>query len=147
MTNQPCDEKQLTLYYYNELEGESRLQIENHLKNCADCRSTLEQIKTCLEAIPKYEQELDSASQLRFTEKVLAKTGSRHRLKPVWGGSLAAAGALMLALSLMPGDKQQPAEIQNPILTELEMLEQFELLQNFDLLQNLELLEELGNLG
>jgi len=149
MTNhQPCDEKQLTLYHYNELDLETRQQIEKHLKSCAACRTTLEQIKASLATVPKIECDLDSASRLRFTEQVMARTDSRRRIgKPVWGGALAAAGALALVLTLMPNFQQQPLEIPNPALTELELLEQLELLQDLDILQDLELLGELEDLG
>lgn len=149
MTNhQPCDEKQLTLYHYNELEPETRQQVEKHLESCTNCRVTLEQIEACLTAIPKVEQTIDSASRLRFTEQVMVRTGSRSKIgKPVWGGALAAAGALALVLTLMPNFQQQPVEMLNPALTELELLEQLELLQNFDILQDLELLGELEDLG
>lgn len=149
MTNrQPCDEQQLTLYHYNELERETRQQVENHLKSCANCRATLEQINSCLAAVPKGEQTIDSAGRLRFTEQVMARTGSRRRIgKPVWGGALAAAGTLALVLTLMPIFQQQPVEMSNPALTELELLEQLELLQDLDILQDFELLGELEDLG
>ena len=148
MNQQPCDEKQLTLYLYNELDLETRQQVENHLEDCADCRATLKQIKTCLETVPKVEQKMDSASKLHFTEQVMARTGSRRRIgKPVWGGALIAVGALALVLTLMPDFQQQPGKISNPTLTELELLEQLELLQNLDTLKDLELLGELEDLG
>ncbi len=148
MNQQPCDDKQLTLYHYDELEPETRQRVEKHLEHCAVCRTTLEQIKCCLAEIPKIEQTIDSASRLHFTEQVMARTGSQHKIgKPVWGGALAVAGALALVLTLMPIFQQQPVEMLNPALTELELLEQFELLQNFDILQDLELLGELEDMG
>lgn len=148
MNQQPCDEKQLTLYLYNELDLETRQQVENHLEDCADCRATLKQIKTCLETVPKVEQKMDSASKMHFTEQVMARTGSRRRIgKPVWGGALIAVAALALVLTLMPDFHQQPGKTSNPTLTELELLEQLELLQNLDTLKDLELLGELEDLG
>lgn len=148
MNQQPCDEKQLTLYLYNELDLETRQQVENHLEDCADCRATLKQIKTCLETVPKVEQKMDSARKLHFTEQVMARTGSRRRIgKPVWGGALIAVAALALVLTLMPDFHQQPGKTSNPTLTELELLEQLELLQNLDTLKDLELLGELEDLG
>ena len=146
--HQLCDEKQLTLYHYDELEPETRHLVEKHLEHCAACRATLEQIKASLAVVPKIEQTIDAARKLRFTEQVMGRTSAQHKIgKPVWGGALVATGILALVLTLIPNFHQQPVELPNPTLTELELLEQLELLQNLDLLQDLELLGELEDLG
>lgn len=149
MTNQqPCDEKQLTLYHYKELEPEARQQVERHLEHCAACRATLEQIKYCLAEVPKNEHAVDSASRLRFTEQVMTKTSARRKSgRPVWGGALVTTGVLALVLALIPNFQQQSVDVPNQALTELELLQQLELLQNLDMLQDLELLDELEDLG
>lgn len=149
MTNKKtCDEKQLILYHYNELDPDDRQQIEKHLEHCVDCRAALEQIKTSLAAVPTVRLELDVAEKQRFSAQVVTKMVARRRwAKPVWGSALAASGALVLAFILMPGVQKQPKNISTPALAELEMLEQLDLLQDFDVLQDFELLETLEDLG
>lgn len=145
---QSCDERLLTLYHYNELQPEERLQLEEHLKWCSQCRNSLSQLSNCLTDIPIPKIDISAADRLNFTDQVLKKTTKpRFAGKPVWGGALVVTGLLMLLLVILPNPTNKIIKQPKPSLSELELIEQLELLQNLDLLQDMELLKELEDLG
>lgn len=144
-----CDEKQLVLFHYDELNKEQRQQLQAHLETCSSCRTGLEQLQASLAAIPPYNLQLNQDQKNDFTARVVAGTQRRSRSTlPTWGGALTAACALTLAVIFFnPAPPADPVMLNGPTLADLEILEQFELLEDLELLQDLELLEELEDLG
>lgn len=140
-----CNPELLTLYHYQELDDAELHQFEDHLSQCEECRTELQMIEAGLAKIPEMELEIGVMEKQQFCTQVLNKTTRRSWKKPLWGGALAAASALMLALIIMPGMETQQNE-GNQVLADLEMLDQLDLLQDFELLQDLELLVELEDL-
>ena len=145
--NQNCPQELLTLYHYDELPVAQRQEFEAHLRECPECRAALAELRSGLQGIPVPELRLDPAQKLQFTERVLRKTRRSYRPLAAWGGALAAAGALALAVVVLQPDGKLPVAPGSPELADYEILEQLDLLQDLDLLQELELLEELEQLG
>lgn len=144
--NQTCSQELLTLYHYDELPVEQRQVVDQHLQDCPDCRASLAELRSSLRSIPVPELQLDPAQKLQFADRVLQ---SRRSYRPLaaWGGALAAAGALAVAVVVLQPSRQLPVAPIQPALADYEMLEQLDLLQELEVLQELELLEELEQLG
>ena len=144
-----CQEELLPLYLYRELTAADSRALEDHLAGCADCRAALAELEHALARVPRPELRLSRSRKLQFAEQVLARSRQRA-LTPrrVWGGTLAAAGTLAVALILLhPVATRVPPIPAASAQADLEILEQLELLQNLDLLQDLDLLQEMERLG
>jgi len=145
--NQNCSQELLTLYHYDELPVEQRQLVEQHLQDCPDCRASLAELRSSLRGIPVPKLQLEPAQKLQFSARVLRQSRRSYRPLAAWGGALAAAGALAVAVIVLQPSRQLPVAPTQPALADYEMLEQLDLLQDLELLQQLELLEELEQLG
>lgn len=146
---QRCNQELLTLYHYRELPAEQAAAVTAHLQGCAACRKALAELQQLLAQLPRPELQFSAADKQRFADRVARRARRRSGLPlPAWGGALAAAGALGLALVVMQPERPvvtPPAG--GAAMADFEVIEQLDMLQELDLLQNLELLQELEQLG
>ncbi len=147
-----CQPEQLLLYHYAELDGPSRLQVEQHLQHCTACRSELAELQKMLKAVPTTAPELSPTEVHRFNARVLERVQPRRRrfFRPALGWALAGATAVLITLSLRqeiptPGPGQARAPLK--MAAEQDALPDLELLQNLELLENLDLIQQLEKLG
>ncbi|HKL48252.1 MAG TPA: zf-HC2 domain-containing protein [Desulfuromonadales bacterium] len=147
-----CQPEKLTLFHYGELDPAEHLRVKNHLKQCPDCRREIEQVGSMLEMLPKEDQEISPQAIRSLNERVSRRLRSRllPPLRPVMGGSLAAAAVLVLTVTLYsptPEPQQPLSETSMQAGMQTERLPEAELLMNLDLLENLDLLQELEGSG
>lgn len=143
-----CNDEQLILYYYGELDAPDRKTLAVHLEGCPACQTALVELQVSLAAVPQPELKLSAAEKLQFTEKVTEKARRRStRFLPAWGGALAAGVVMVAVLWLQPAEQLAPVAPGMSTMADFEMLEQLELLQEIELLQDLDLLQEMGTFG
>lgn len=143
-----CQPEKLTLFHYGELNPAEHLWVETHIKHCPACRQEVEQVGSMLEMLPKDEHEISREAIRSLNERVSRRLRPRLRLpfRPVIGGSLAAAAALVLTMTFYsptPELQQSPSETSRQADRQTDRLPEAELLRNLDLLENLDLLQEL----
>jgi anti-sigma factor RsiW len=146
----PYSNEMLTHYHYNELDQSAWRDLESHLESCSACRSSLAELRSSLAAVPpRPDVRLSAAQKLRFAEEVTERIRRRpFRRLTTWGGALATAGVLAMAIVLVrPADQMVPSPPGTPAFADFEVLEQLDLLRDWELLQALELLEEMEELG
>jgi len=147
-----CQSEQLFLYHYGELNGQERLNVEQHLHVCPGCRNELTELRRLLAAVPRPDSELTSAEVERFCSRVMEHLPvRRHRVltRPVLGWSLAGAVVLLLTFNLgqeIPDRTAPPDNAPVKIVAVQSGLPDLELLQNLDLLENFELVLQLDEL-
>lgn len=141
------DDDRLLLYRFDELPAAERQQIAEHLQSCPACRASLDELDQTLASVPRPEVSLTPGQLAVFNDRVLRRARRRapNRM-PVWGGALAAAGALAVTLVVMqPGAPPPSHKTQG--LADYEVLENLDMLQDLDLLQNLDLLQAISDSG
>jgi anti-sigma factor RsiW len=143
-------QKDLSLFYYGELDPLDRFLVKEHLASCPDCQDHLQQLSCLLDRLPRPELEISPAEINRFAARVAERAVSGRFRRPslqIWGGALAAAAVLIVTLIAERPQQLAPVGGASTQVAELEMLQRLELLQDFELLQDLELLTELEGRG
>lgn len=143
-----CNEKELVLFHYGELDAVARQQVQKHLDACQDCRSRLAVLQQTLAELPLPGLVLSTIEKQRLTTVITDRAAHRARPKRwIWGSGLVAGAVLAVSLLILPGG---PGTLPGGFPrsdTEIGMLQDLELLQNIDLLDNLELLQDLERIG
>lgn len=105
--------EQFSAYLDNELDEKQRLLVENHLRECPECRAELEELKSCDRILKLREiEEPTNKFQLGFENRVLDKV--RKKARPAWGWRLSpilvpvASAALVIFVVLASREKAQP---------------------------------------
>lgn len=142
-----CNEKDLVLFHYGELDTEKRRRLQKHLEICPECSSRLAVLQETLTSLPNPGIELSEIEKRRLTAVITDRVAQKAKPKRwVWGTAFAAAATLAVSLVLMPGGFGTRSGLPRSE-AELGMLQDMELLQNMDILQNLELLQEMERTG
>ena len=117
-------EPDLVLYYYGDLESDARTGMETHLRDCAGCRSYLEELRSLLPGIAaadeppepfwdryrrEMRQKLDDAAE---TKSWWQRLGTLVQPWPIPAIATAAMVALALAVTLQSGIEQANQERQ-----------------------------------
>jgi len=98
-----CDHEQLVAYLYEELEPDSRVALEAHLRECPACRGSLEELQGTRRILGSWSDE-DSKTNLVFVRERDAMPGPWARLanrewrRPLVAAATAVAAVLTLAL-------------------------------------------------
>jgi anti-sigma factor RsiW len=143
-----CNEKDLVLFHYGELDAVARQRLLDHLEDCQDCRVRLARLQQALADLPLPGLVLSEVEQHRMTAIITDRASQRSQPKRwMWGSALAAGAVLAVSLFIIPGG---PGSLPGGVPrseTEIGMLQDLELLQNIELLENMELLQDLERIG
>lgn len=147
-TQGTCNEKDLVLFHYGELDAVARQRLVKHLEDCQDCSTRLAGLQRTLADLPQPELILSEVEKHRMTAIITDRASQRARPKRwMWGSALAAGAVLAVSLFIIPGG---PGRLPGGVPqseTEIGMLQDLELLQNIDMLENMELLQDLERIG
>jgi len=145
-----CPEKDLTLYYYGELDSSRSREIREHVEGCPACHNALEEMKSLLAALPKQDMEWSPLERQRFSGRVMDKVNARRhrRFAPLFGGGLATAAVALAFLALHTGPIPQPipAAGSSKMVADLEILQDMDMLQHLEIIKDLDLLQDLGDI-
>ena len=151
-------EPDLVLYYYGDLEFDARTGIETHLRDCAGCRSYLEELRSFLPSIAaadqppepfwdgyrrEMRQKLDDAAE---TKSWWQRVGSLFQPWPIPAIATAAVVGLAVAVTLRSGIQQEPEPPKETqaLIEVLPVAENLEFFSNMDVLDSMDLLEQMG---
>ncbi|ABA90358.1 hypothetical protein Pcar_3123 [Syntrophotalea carbinolica DSM 2380] len=143
-----CNEKELVLFYYGELDAAGRQRLQSHLADCPACRSRLDALQRSLDHLSMPGVTLSEIEKTRLTAVITEKASQRAKPQRWLLGSAAAAVAtLAISLMILPGNFARWTGQLPQSETEIGMLQDMELLQNIDLLENLDLLQDFERIG
>lgn len=143
-----CNEKELVLFYYGELDAARRQHLQSHLSECPVCRGRLDALQRSLDHLSIPGVDLSEIDKNRLTAVITEKATQRVRSQRWLLGSAAAAVAtLVISLMILPGNFARWTGQLPQSETEIGMLQDMELLQNLDLLENLDLLQDFERIG
>ncbi len=143
-----CNDQDLVLFHYGDLDAETRLRVREHLTQCHACRLKLAGLRDALDRLPVPELCLSEGEKQRFAAVINDRIAHKSRPRQwLWGSALATLAVLTICLRILPGG---PATFTGGVpksATEIGMLQDMELLQNLDLLENLDLLQDFDRIG
>jgi anti-sigma factor RsiW len=143
-----CNEKDLVLFHYGELDAVARQRLLNHLDDCQACSARLAELQRTLVDLPLPGLIFSEVEKHRMTAIITDRAFQQARPKRwMWGSALAAGAVLAISLLIIPGG---PGTLPGGVPrseTEIGMLQDLELLQNIELLENMELLQDLERIG
>lgn len=143
-----CNEKDLVLFYYGELDAARRQRLQSHLADCPVCRGRLDALQRSLDHLSMPGVALSEIEKNRLTAVITEKAAQRGKPQRWLLGSAAAAVAtLVISLMILPGGLSRWTGQLPQSEAEIGMLQDMELLQNLDLLENLELLQDFERIG
>jgi anti-sigma factor RsiW len=143
-----CNEKDLVLFHYGELEAAKREKVKDHLAGYGGCRAKLAELRRLLDDLPSPDLALPEVETHRLSAVISERVLQRSKPKRwVLGSTLAAAATLAIGLMIFPGGPTSLTGGLPRSEAEIGMLQDMELLQNSDLLENLDLLQELERVG
>lgn len=146
--NKGCNEEQLVLYHYGELSSIERQALDEHLNTCPDCRTSLQELRASLAAIPQPDLQFSPTRKLQFSERVTKRAYRRSKnYRAAWGGALATGALVVTIVLLQPADKMMSVIPVVPSTVDFEVLESLDLLQDLELLKDLDLLQEMEEFG
>jgi hypothetical protein len=152
-------EPDLVLYYYGDLELDSRKAVEAHLSGCVGCRSYLDELGLVLPRTVEADDPPDAFWD-NYRREMRHKLSEVTERKPWWQkiGSLlqpwpvpaiATAAVLGLALAVTFSTRFQqdsePARENSALIEMLPVAENLEFFTNMDVLDSMDLLEQMGS--
>ncbi|HXG50538.1 MAG TPA: zf-HC2 domain-containing protein [candidate division Zixibacteria bacterium] len=152
-------EQDLILFYYGDLEGRARRELEAHLPGCPGCSRYLRELRTMLprtvepddpppEFWESYDREMRSKLQI-LDERRWSDRWRSWFARPRWAlPALAAAAVLALALTftLDPGGPRRRTPPADEAMIELlPIAENLEFFETMEVLDALDVLESMGN--
>jgi anti-sigma factor RsiW len=152
-------ETELIPYLRGELHGEEEESVSRHLRECAICRGSLEEIRGALEALRAARPILPEPDWRRYRAELRRQLGARSaprwswrlpRLVPI--AATAAVASIALVLVMRPSVPQSPAGEELPfqevaIGSHLDMLRDYSVAENLDLLEDLDVVQDLDALS
>ncbi len=140
-------QEELISYYYNELDETSKSEIEQHLRGCSKCISSLERLKTTLNSIEAKEPDLPHVFWQRYRRKVYGKIEGKKRLKPLWVPRFAPVAVtiiIALSLSIFGGIRLYESKQEKEFIAKnYELMKNLEFFEDLEILQNMEEIEAL----
>ncbi len=133
-------DKDLMLYYYEELDPSMTERLESHLKKCSQCTDSLNKLKATLDTIEIKDPEIEESFWTNYRAVVHKKIRERKSqnktvlLRPRFIQSITAA-LLMLVIvfggvRLYENRRQEIFIIENyELMMNIEMFEDYEMLQ------------------
>jgi anti-sigma factor RsiW len=143
-------ETELIPYLRGELPAEDRAAVSGHLRDCAACRVSLEEMRSALEALCSERPAPPEPDWRRFRAELRAKLAERSVPRWNWGlprlvpiAATAAVAAIALVLMLRPGVSPPPSGEDLPPFQEVAIGSHLDLLRDYPVVENLDLLEDL----
>jgi len=140
-------EKNLILYYYDEVDPSTKAELADHLESCTRCRSSWTQLKTTLDAIKIKEPELSESFWQDYLRKVHQKIEDKrsHRYFPLLLKPRFVQVVVTVVILLVIGfwgfkfyiSKKEDAFIRE----NYELIKNLELFENFEILRHLDEIE------
>lgn len=140
-------QRELVAYADGELGASASEEVRTHLDRCPACRLEARRLSAAgemLGTIPDIEPSPD------FTDRAVQRALSAPELKPASRlillrrlAPVAAAAAVILAVTLWAAFSTGPAVIDDLPPAEQEIVRNFEVLENLELLEDMELLKDL----
>jgi len=154
-------EEDLVLYYYGELTGPARADVESHLKNCDSCRLSLGEMSKLLpmtvepDEPPQAFWDNYSREMRRKLDAVVESETWWEKIaavfRPLPMPVLATGAVVLLALTLTFGrglwQSSAPSSDDAAFMEALPMAENLDFFTNLELLDNMDLLETLSGPG
>jgi predicted anti-sigma-YlaC factor YlaD len=154
----PCGDREenLVLLHYDDLDGDKRRALQEHLQGCAACTSYLKELGTLLPLTVQADQPPETfwtdynrelRQRLNRAEKNWIQTVGAF-FQPRWMPALATTGVVALALIFTVGrGVWSTNEPQNDaaMMEILPVAENLEFFKAMEMLDNLDLLESMGN--
>jgi hypothetical protein len=147
-------EEDLVLYHYDELDGAARDSITEHVKHCAPCRASLDELnglmpKTVVRDEPPEAFWMDYSRELRRKIDAVAEKPSLWRsltawLRPLPLTAFATCAVVLLALTFTVGKKywhKTEAALDDEEVAIMSSNQDLELLKNLEILDALDVLE------
>ncbi len=139
-------ERDLLLYYYDELDGTVREGMERHLDGCSSCAAAYAKLKTTLDGMELKEPELPESFWPSYNRKVYRKIEKRSNSKrwALFRPRFIQVGAMALVLIFVGigGIKVYDAREERAFISEnYALMSNMELLEEFDLMHNLDEVE------
>ena len=133
-----CDslEKEIVLYYLNELSPEERAAFLRHLQVCPDCARFAYRISVAVEAV---RESLPGRRRVSLWPSVKEKILRRKPLLPRWAlvPALSLMTAALIATSTAVRMQGQLSPPEMEIVKDLDLFAHYELLENMDVLDEL----------
>ncbi len=157
MTRHP--ETELLPHLRGELRGEEEESVSRHLRECATCRESLEEIRGALEALRAARPVPPEPDWRRYRAELRRKLAARSTPRWSWGvprlvpiAATAAVAAIGLLLVLRPSVPESPGGEELPfqevaIGGHLDMLRDYSVAENLDLLEDLDVVQDLDALS
>ena len=150
-------EEDLVLFHYGELDESVSENIISHLKGCADCRDSLDNLKalmpmTIIRDEPPETFWSDYSRELRQKIDAVAEmpTWWEQLLSWIWPlplPALAACAVVLLALTFTVGKKYwdlPDAAVDDDVMMIMSTSQDLDLIENLELLDALDVLEAMG---
>jgi hypothetical protein len=140
-------EKNLILYYYDEIDPSAKVELSSHLETCTKCKSSWDQLKTTLDVIKIKEPELSESFWQNYLSKVHERVEGKksHRyfpllLKPRFAQVIVTV--VILLIIGFGGFKFYISKKEDTFIREnYELIKNLELFENFEILRHLDEIE------
>ncbi|MDI6800944.1 MAG: zf-HC2 domain-containing protein [Thermodesulfovibrionales bacterium] len=140
-------EKDLLLYYYEELDPSATEEIKRHLETCSRCLYSWEKIRTSLDKLKIKEHEPADAYWNNYLEKVYEKIeakGSKKYFVVLKPAIVYVFAIILVIITGIGGFKVYEKKQEDAFVTKNhEMIKDLELLENLEILQDLEEIENI----
>lgn len=150
-------EADLVLYHYGETDVTARARIEDHLRACAVCRQSLDEMAklmplTVAQDQPPPEFWTDYSRELRHridivTENTSVWSSLAAWLRPLPLTAFAACAVMLLAVTFTVGKKYWPkgdAPVDDDVVAIMSASQDLELLRDLEILDALDVLETIS---
>jgi len=160
MTTHP--ETELVPLLRGELRDEERARVQHHVDDCAQCRTSIDQLAATVRTVSQRLEELPTPEWSAYRRELRLKLAARRdaRARSWWRPSfvwttLGAAGvavaALIIALVMHPSPTGGPPQVdqlalEEPVNVDVGLLRNYGVVERLDLLENYDVIENLDQL-
>ena len=142
-------ERDLILYYYDEIEPSAKAELKAHLESCDNCMSSWERLKDTLDAAKVKELDLPDSFWQRYRSEVYEKIEGKKSFSPFKMPRFAPAAvmALILFFAVFGGIKLYESKQDEAFISKnYELIKNLEVLEDVEILQHLEEIEAQGEI-
>ena len=145
-----------------ELSNEERARVQHHVDDCAECRTSMEQLAATMRTVSRRLEELPTPEWSAYRRELRLKMAAREeaRAHPWWrpsviwtalGTAAVAVAALVLALVMRPSHTGGPPQVdqlalEEPVNVDVGLLRNYGVVERLDLLENYDVIENLDQL-